>query len=146
MSQAMKNRAYSVRSLQHHLCDSCGLKVSAVGNCVYLFPCGHCFHRHCLINEVVQTLDNHQSSAVRGIEELLTSIAANNNDTVSNANGTDNNININNRTQQQVESYQLELDGLIAADCPMCGHAMVESLGRSLIGGREEEAKTWQLM
>ena len=46
----------------------------------------------------------------------------------------------------QVEALQLELDGYIAADCPLCGYVMIRSLSMPLITPEDsEEAKAWAL-
>ena len=46
----------------------------------------------------------------------------------------------------QVEALQLELDGYIAADCPLCGYVMIRSLSVPLITPEDsEEAKAWAL-
>jgi hypothetical protein len=49
-----------------------------------------------------------------------------------------------------VDALQAELDGYIAADCPLCGYVMIRALSLPLInleGSKEdsEEAKAWAL-
>jgi hypothetical protein len=53
---------------------------------------------------------------------------------------------LNNRMKAQLESYQQELEGYIAADCPLCGYAMILALSRPLISAEEaNESVLWEL-
>ena len=48
-----------------------------------------------------------------------------------------------------MEYLQAELDGFVAADCPLCGFAMIRSLGVPLIDmtlpSDVDELKAWEL-
>jgi len=70
---------------------------------------------------------------VRGLEEYLRALSSNTKDNST-------------RLRTQQEAYQLELDGYIAADCPLCGFAMIKSITMSLISADDAaEAKSWEL-
>jgi hypothetical protein len=46
----------------------------------------------------------------------------------------------------QIDYLQGELDGYIAADCPLCGYAMIHNIGLPLISDKDrEEAESWLL-
>ena len=50
------------------------------------------------------------------------------------------------RLRVQEEALQQELEGYIAADCPLCGYLMIECLDVPLVRTEDAaEAKTWQL-
>ena len=50
------------------------------------------------------------------------------------------------RALAQQEYLQNELDGYVAADCPLCGYLMIASLAQPLITEYDiEEAKSWSL-
>jgi hypothetical protein len=50
------------------------------------------------------------------------------------------------RAQMQLEYLQTELDGFVGADCPLCGFAMVRSIGQSLLSSEtDEELTSWLL-
>lgn len=131
--ESMKNRAYSMGS-HHQRCEYCPEPLFAKQQAFYLFPCSHGFHCQCLLRRAPQHLRPAQLSAVLGIEEALKSLAGRVKDSDT-------------RARAQQEALQLELDGYIAADCPLCGFVMIQSLGQSLIGGEEDaaEAKSWEL-
>lgn len=126
----MKNRAYSMTS-QNQRCEYCVDPL--FGKQFYLFPCSHGFHSQCLLRRAPQHLQPAQWTVVKGIEDALKSLAGRVKDA-------------DNRARAQQEALQLELDGYIAADCPLCGFVMIQSLGQSLISGEDAmEAKSWEL-
>ena len=51
------------------------------------------------------------------------------------------------RAMIQQEYLQNEIDGYIAAECPLCGDAMVRSVGKSLINEetKYEELRFWAI-
>ena len=50
------------------------------------------------------------------------------------------------RALAQQDCLQTELDGYIAADCPLCGFAMIKSLAVSLVSDSDfNEAKSWEI-
>ena len=129
----MKHRAYSMVSQQQR-CEYCSDLL--FGKAFYLFPCSHGFHCQCLVQRCAQHLPPAQVSAVQGVEELLRGLAGR---------GKDYN-NLDRRARAQQEALQLELDGYIAADCPLCGYVMIQSLSLPLISEADaDEAKAWAI-
>lgn len=129
----MKNRAYSMVTQQQR-CEYCTDVL--FGKPFYLFPCSHGFHCQCLVQRCVEYLPPAQVSAVQGVEEILRGLAG--------KGGKD--FSLDRRARAQQEALQLELDGYIAADCPLCGYAMIQSLSLPLIGDTEvEEVKAWAI-
>ncbi len=50
------------------------------------------------------------------------------------------------RTRVQVENIQAEMDNYVAADCPLCGGAMIQALSLPLVDEQaSNEAKSWEL-
>lgn len=47
----------------------------------------------------------------------------------------------------QVEALQTEIDGYLAAECPLCGDFMIRSVHEPLISEQEEakDAKDWEI-
>ena len=62
---------------------------------------------------------------MQGVEELLRSLAGKGKD-----------LSLDRRAKAQQEALQMELDGYIAADCPLCGYVMVQSLALPLVSDR----------
>lgn len=55
-------------------------------------------------------------------------------------------LSLDQRARAQQEALQLELDGYIAADCPLCGYVMIQSLSLPLVSERDaEEMKAWAI-
>eukprot|EP00428_Durinskia_dybowskii_P070223 CAMPEP_0170407188 /NCGR_PEP_ID=MMETSP0117_2-20130122/28114_1 /TAXON_ID=400756 /ORGANISM="Durinskia baltica, Strain CSIRO CS-38" /LENGTH=1170 /DNA_ID=CAMNT_0010664419 /DNA_START=122 /DNA_END=3634 /DNA_ORIENTATION=+ len=128
--ECMKNRAYSMVA-QVQLCEYCS--ESLLGKVFYLFPCSHGFHCQCLVQRCAQLLTPVQVNAVRGVEELLRGLVYKGKD-----------LNMDRRVRAQQEALQLELDGYIAADCPLCGYMMIQSLSQPLISDSESgEINIW---
>eukprot|EP01038_Epipyxis_sp_PR26KG_P012525 gene12525-16800_t len=126
----MKNKAYSVSS-QYQKCEHCSEVL--FGKQFYLFPCSHGFHSHCLLKKVSQHLDSGSLNTIYSIQDMLRGLSGRVKDS-------------DNRARAQQEALQTELDGYIAADCPLCGYMMINSINIALIGDNEAvEAKSWEL-
>ena len=127
----MKRRGCSVSSQQR--CEYC---VDALfSRQFYLFPCSHGFHSDCLLRRVYSHahIDGAQLIAVRRLEEQLRAVVARVKDA-------------DKRAMAQQEHLQNELDGYIAADCPLCGYVMIRSLSVPLVTESDnEEAASWRL-
>jgi hypothetical protein len=126
----MKNRAYStVSSLQK--CELCFDLLHR--DQFYLFPCSHGFHATCLLDHAPKALTPSQLQALRTLLDSLRAVALRAKESDS-------------RARAALESLQAEIDGLVAADCPLCGYAMINSISCSLIPAEEvKEAETWRL-
>jgi hypothetical protein len=127
----MKRRGYSVSSQQR--CEYCA--DALFSRQFYLFPCSHGFHGDCLLRRVYSHghIEGPQLATVRRLEEQLKAVSARVKDA-------------DKRAIAQQEQLQNELDGYIAADCPLCGYVMISSLSTSLITESDtEEAASWRL-
>lgn len=128
--EGMKKRGYTASTLQR--CDYCGEGLFARQQ-LYLFPCSHGYHADCLVRRVSKALDGVKLAAVRNLEEQLKTLQAR-----SSAS--------DKRALAQLEFLQNEIDGYVAADCPLCGYMMIDSLSIPLINQDDEaEAQSWIL-
>jgi hypothetical protein len=127
---SMKRRGYSLTAQQR--CEYCS--IALFGKQFYLFPCSHGFHADCLLRRIHLHVDATQLHHVRGLEEQLKLSASRTKDASDK------------RALALMEYLQTELDGCIAADCPLCGFAMIKSLGVPLITPDDaDDLKSWAL-
>jgi hypothetical protein len=127
----MKKRGYSASSNQR--CEYC--LEGIFSKQFYLFPCSHGFHCDCLLRHATthNHLDSSQLSTVKSLEEQLRFVSARAKDN-------------DKRALVQQELLQNELDGFIAADCPLCGYVMIASLSQPLITAEDEsDLASWKL-
>lgn len=89
-------------------CALSGKTVLTAEEPFYVFPSGYVYLESALVEQVVPYLNDKQKQRVEDLQALL-----------SKQDG------VGSSTQ---EKYQSELDGLIAADCPLTGSIMVESI------------------
>jgi len=119
----------------HQRCEYC--ESPAFARPFYLFPCAHAFHCDCVMLRVHADpilLDAAQRATVSKIEDQIVSLRS------KLLQETDK------RAQMQLEYLQTELDGFVGADCPLCGFAMVRSIGQSLLSSEtDEELTSWLL-
>ena len=128
--ECMKKRGFSTSSGQR--CEYCN---DAIFNKqFYLFPCSHGFHSDCMLKRVYthKHLDKTQLRTVKGLEDQLRVVAVRAKDN-------------DKRALAQQEFLQNELDGFIAADCPLCGFVMIRSLSVPLVPDDSEESAAWRL-
>jgi hypothetical protein len=128
---SMKKRGYSASSNQR--CEYC--LEGIFSKQFYLFPCSHGFHCDCLLRHAMthNHLDSSQLSTVKSLEEQLRFVSARAKDN-------------DKRALVQQELLQNELDGFIAADCPLCGYVMIASLSQPLITAEDEsDLASWKL-
>ena len=129
--ESLNNRGFVINNRQK--CEFCS---DVLYNKVfYLFPCSHGYHSSCLLSRAHLILDSAELASVKNIESQLKLTAVRAQDTS------------NKRAVSQHEFLQNELDGLIGADCPQCGHAMIKSLEIPLISEKDDkdEIKGWLL-
>jgi vacuolar protein sorting-associated protein 18 len=126
----MKNRAYStISNLQR--CELCYDLLQR--DQFYLFPCAHGFHSACLVDHAQHSLATSQQQILKGLLESMQTLLVRAKDSDS-------------RARTALESVQAEIDGLVAADCPLCGYAMIDSITRPLIPVEEtKDANSWKL-
>jgi ribosomal protein S14 len=128
--ESMKRRGYSVSSLQR--CEYC--PTALFNRQFYLFPCSHGFHNDCLMQRVHEHkhLDPPQLEAVSALETQIAALARRSKD--------------DKRAMSQQEYLQNELDGYVAADCPLCGYVMIRSLASPLVSESDlVDAQSWEL-
>ena len=99
-----------------------------------MFPCTHGFHSECLSIRINIENDPQVIKQIQSIEEQLKTLSTR----------------IESRTViVQRESLQIELDNIVAGDCPLCGYAMIRSLLIPLINTNNtndlEEKESWNL-
>jgi len=128
--ESMKRRGYSVSSLQR--CEYCPMAL--FNRQFYLFPCSHGFHNDCLLARVHEHrhLEPPQLEVVAALEEQIHALSRRSKD--------------DKRALTQQEYLQNELDGYVAADCPLCGYVMIRSLAMPLVSDSDaKDAETWEL-
>jgi hypothetical protein len=129
--EAMKNRCYTLSS-NYQRCETCHDLL--LGKQFYLFPCSHGFHCECLIQQAPKILTPAQFQAFQVLSDALKTLTA--------GRGKE----FDHRTRVQVEHIQAEMDNYVAADCPLCGNAMIHSLRCPLVDEEAaSEAKSWEL-
>lgn len=128
---SVTTRGLGVKTNQTCECCSHGL----FGKQFYLFPCGHGYHEDCMVLRSAEYLESQEEVlAVAALQEQLKQVAARAKDN-------------DKRSLAQLDQLQNELDGYVAADCPLCGTYMIRSIGVSLVASEKDisEAKTWEL-
>jgi hypothetical protein len=94
--------------------------VLSAGEPFYVFPSGYVVLESVLKKEVLPYLNERQRERVKEIEQELKRYAGR-----------------NTQIDSTVDSLQAELDGLIAAECPLTGSIMVESIDRGFEDAEE---------
>lgn len=88
------------------------------GEPFYVFPSGYVILESALKNEVMPFLNEKQRERVTEIEKSLAELRGSAN------------VSEENTKEGRVDALQSELDGLIAAECPLTGSIMIESIDR----------------
>lgn len=127
--EGMRKRGFVASKNQK--CETCR-NVLCSGQ-FYLFPCSHGYHSNCLRTLILNTFDEAKSNLVKGLEDQLSVQLSRSSE-------------VDKRTQAQIEYLQNEIDGYIAADCPLCGYVMIEMLSCDFLTDKEiEEIKLWEI-
>jgi len=95
------------------------------GEPFYVFPSGYVFLASALKKEVVPFLNEKQTSRVQELERKLQNIS-----NMANANAED---------ESRARELQTELDGLVAAECPLTGSILVDSIDKGFEASEEIE-------
>eukprot|EP00546_Thalassionema_frauenfeldii_P020940 CAMPEP_0178903432 /NCGR_PEP_ID=MMETSP0786-20121207/5151_1 /TAXON_ID=186022 /ORGANISM="Thalassionema frauenfeldii, Strain CCMP 1798" /LENGTH=1234 /DNA_ID=CAMNT_0020574797 /DNA_START=203 /DNA_END=3907 /DNA_ORIENTATION=- len=106
----LSNHQMQIRS--NARCAYTGTPVLASDEPFYVFPSGYCVLESALIPEVMPFLNEKQKTRVQELRQNLVEPPDEEDET----------------TKKLVDQWQAELDGLIAADCPLTGSIMVESI------------------
>ncbi len=111
----------------------------AISQEFYLFPCGHAFHSECLFRALRPYLLPEQ---VKRITELLDQQLGQENLSSDEVEDVTENV----EATRLKLSLQMELDSLIAADCPLCGEVMIDSIDKPLgTDDGEKERLRWKV-
>eukprot|EP01084_Bolivina_argentea_P159467 277728_1 len=132
--KSLRERTLKISNIQP--CEECYER--AVSQECYVFPCGHAFHSECLFRALRPYLSLEQ---VKRVTELLDQLGRKNL-----SSGEVQDVTDNARATRFKSSLQMELDSLLAADCPLCGEVMIGSIDKPL--GRddgEEERLRWKV-
>jgi hypothetical protein len=141
---ALKNRGYGLSSQQR--CEHCEAPLFSSSQPFYAFPCSHAFHADCLLSMAPDTLRSAGAGAGAGPPPLLQHVQTVVEQMRLLAPRAQHDA--DKRAQAQLELLQAELDGCIAADCPLCGYAAIHSIAQPLIADSaadRAEALTWVL-
>jgi vacuolar protein sorting-associated protein 18 len=101
-------RNYHMRIKATARCAFTNQDVLSSGEPFYVFPSGYVILSSALKTEVLPYLSDRQRARVKEIENLL----------------------LTNQGQVSKQTLELELDGIIAPECPLTGSIMVESIDR----------------
>lgn len=128
--ESMTKRGYSYSTIQR--CEDCS--EALFNKQFYLFPCSHGFHSLCIMKRIKKSADENTLTKIRSLEEQIAIAAVRAKDVADK------------RAAVQFEYLQSELDNYCAADCPLCGYAMIDSLAIPLIQPHEiDEVQRWAL-
>jgi len=132
--------------------ETCSLcKRTALSKEFYLFPCGHVFHEDCLKSHMMQALGSVDKTRMKRLTEELKSMQLEGRKEVHESNGQskrDSSITEekeNSAAFSKIEKIKEEIDNLVAAECPHCGHMMIQSITEPFIEPGDLEAMTWQI-
>mmetsp|Transcript_14754 Transcript_14754/g.17176 ORF Transcript_14754/g.17176 Transcript_14754/m.17176 type:complete len:1477 (+) Transcript_14754:97-4527(+) len=120
---------YSTAMYSEATCAFTGRVVAEENEPFYVFPSGFVVMESALKNEVVPYLNEKQQSRIQSIEGEIIEISE------MNKKAQNNSLNHDGR----MELLQAELNGLIAAECPLTGSAMVDSIDRCFEDSKEDE-------
>lgn len=122
--QACSNLREEIKRLRTHgmmlksdaRCALTNQPVLNAGEPFYVFPSGYVFLASALKKEVMPFLNEKQVARVEELERYLQNISS-----MASTNAEDEN---------RAREYQTELDGLVAAECPLTGSILVDSIDK----------------
>ncbi|XP_076620663.1 vacuolar protein sorting-associated protein 18 dor [Colletes latitarsis] len=89
----------------------------------YVFPCGHRFHRDCLVAALIPMLSMDQRTKLTDLQRQLTALSNNPEDTTSVGS-------VSLSTKDQIKA---DIDEVVASECLYCGELMIESIDKPFI-------------
>jgi archaellum component FlaC len=116
-------------------CAFTGEIVAETNEPFYVFPSGYVALERALKNEVMPYLNEKQKSKVESIEKEIGDLRGK----VNPSGSVVDSYFEKSETEYRLEALQSELDGLIAAECPLTGSVMVESIDRCFGDSKEDE-------
>lgn len=115
-------------------CAYTGKVVADANEPFYVFPSGYIALEGALKQEVVPYLNVQQRTKVESIEKEINDLKGGQNISHSG------DVYWEKSDQEyKLEALQLELDGLIAAECPLTGSIMIESIDHCFADSKEDE-------
>jgi len=125
----------SVSIAESAKCASTNTPLLSDGEGRYIFPSGHAFMEGALKNAVKPHLNEQQSSRMDDIVGSIDKLLVPGNDK-SSVGATS----LRPEEEDQLENLQCDLDGLIAAECPLTGAIMIESIDKTFADDDEAYA------
>jgi vacuolar protein sorting-associated protein 18 len=116
-------RNYNMTLKSDARCALTNQVVLTSGEPFYVFPSGYVFVASALKKEVMPFLNQKQKSRVDELERQLKTIHSKKS--------------TNAEDERQIKTLQTELDGLIAAECPLTGSILVNSIDQGFEGSHE---------
>lgn len=102
-----------------------------LGQSLYAFPSGYVVLESALKRDVIPYLNEKQAARVNVLEKELEKLRK-----ARDSRGQTSYEIVNN--DYEIDELQVELDGLIAAECPLTGSVMVDSIDRGFAGDEED--------
>lgn len=115
-------------------CEVCG--AAAAEERFYAFPCRHCFHEACIRALAVPALEEERRQRLFDLEARRIAHQA--------AGAALGATVPSPPLAAELEAVEEELDGILADDCPLCGHLMLQAVCRPFVDANEAaEAASW---
>ena len=116
-------RNYNMTLKSDARCALTNQVVLTSGEPFFVFPSGYVFVASALKEQVMPFLNEKQKSRVGELEAQLKAIQSKKT--------------INGEDERQIKTLQTELDGLLAAECPLTGSILVNSIDKGFEGSDE---------
>ncbi|KZC05612.1 Vacuolar protein sorting-associated protein 18 like protein, partial [Dufourea novaeangliae] len=119
-----------------HVKDTCNTcDVQLLLRPFYVFPCGHRFHRDCLVAALTPMLSMDQRTKLADLQRQLTALSNRPEDTTS----------VGSVSLSRKDQIKADIDELIASECLYCGDLMIESIDKPFIEEEDHERvmKEW---
>ncbi|KAJ1958961.1 tethering complex subunit [Dispira parvispora] len=116
--------------------ELCGLcEAPLLSRQLYAFPCQHTFHAECLVNKVTKHLLPRRRQRVLECQRELTKLLVTKRAGSTDTNGQQDDTN---PTHHLVAQLKAELDGIVAAECVLCGDMMIRTIDKQFVDEDKE--------
>ena len=144
MCQSLRDEVYRLGNYNTIMKSDtrCAYTQAAVMNAnepYYVFLSGYAVLESALKKEVMPYLNKKQRSRVETTEQEIAEVKNVSNRKSSSSAGPASDHSMTIETVHHLEELQSELDGLIAAECPLTGSIMVDSVDRGFSESKEDE-------
>ncbi|GAB6018607.1 Vacuolar protein sorting-associated protein 18 like protein [Chamberlinius hualienensis] len=138
--QDFRNKSVTVRSQDK--CSACSYPV--LTRSFYSFPCQHFFHIECLSLEVIPYLNNMRKQKLDDLQKQLNNMSLTREDVGSISSFSSNSTSLNIPSAR--EQIKVEMDDILAAECPYCGEQMIKSIDAPFMTSEEIEKEkiSWE--